>query len=128
MLLNLGNLPTCLAYVSLVILMLHSNSVLSKIRVLAPFGRMALTNYLMQSFIQASFFYGWGLGNFGMGRAQQLGFAIVVICLQVLFSHWWLARFRYGPMEWIWRGITYWHIPELKNAKNVHGQVLNSMS
>ncbi|MFZ6817344.1 DUF418 domain-containing protein [Undibacterium sp. Ji22W] len=114
MLLNLGNLPTCLAYVSIVVLMVHSSSVFSKIKVLAPFGRMALTNYLTQSLVQASFFYGWGLGNFGMGRAQQLGFAIAVICLQVLFSHWWLGRFRYGPMEWVWRAITYWHIPALK--------------
>lgn len=114
MLLNLGNLPTCLAYVSIIVLMVHSSSVFSKIQVLAPFGRMALTNYLMQSLIQASFFYGWGLGNFGLGRAQQLGFAIAVIGLQILFSHWWLGRFRYGPMEWVWRAITYWHIPALK--------------
>lgn len=114
MLLNLGNLPTCLAYVSIVVLMVHSSSVFSNIKVLAPFGRMALTNYLTQSLVQASFFYGWGLGNFGMGRAQQLGFAIAVICLQVLFSHWWLGRFRYGPMEWVWRAITYWHIPALR--------------
>jgi uncharacterized protein len=113
-LLNLGNLPTCLAYVSIIVLMVHSNSIFSKIQVLAPFGRMALTNYLMQSLIQASFFYGWGLGHYGMGRASQLGFAVGVIILQVLFSHWWLARFRYGPMEWIWRGITYWQIPALR--------------
>lgn len=119
MLLNLGNLPTCLAYVSLIVLAVHSTSALSKIRVLAPLGRMALTNYLMQSLIQASFFYGWGLGNFGLGRAQQLGFAVAVICLQVLFSHWWLGRFRYGPMEWVWRAITYWQIPDLKIARPV---------
>ena len=114
MLLNLGNLPTCLAYLSIVVLMLHSNSVFSKIKVLAPFGRMALTNYLMQSLVQASFFYGWGLGHFGLGRAQQLGFAVCVICLQVLFSHWWLARFRYGPLEWVWRAVTYWQIPAMR--------------
>uniref|UniRef100_UPI0037520F92 DUF418 domain-containing protein n=1 Tax=Undibacterium sp. TaxID=1914977 RepID=UPI0037520F92 len=98
-LLMLASLPASLAYVSVVVLMLHSSSIFSKIQVLAPFGRMALTNYLMQSVIQASFFYGWGLGNFGMGRAQQLGFAVLVICFQILYSHWWLARFRYGPLE-----------------------------
>ena len=114
MLLQLGNLPSCLAYLSIVVLMLHSDSLFSNIKVLAPFGRMALTNYLMQSLIQASFFYGWGLGYFGLGRAQQLGFAVCVICLQVLFSHWWLARFRYGPMEWVWRAVTYWQIPAMK--------------
>jgi uncharacterized membrane protein YeiB len=112
--LSLASLPTSLAYVSVVVLMLHSTSIFSKIQVLAPFGRMALTNYLMQSLIQASFFYGWGLGNFGMGRAQQLGFAVLVICFQILFSHWWLARFRYGPLEWVWRAVTYWQIPKMK--------------
>lgn len=110
----LANLPTCLGYVSAVILMVYSTSIFSKIKVLAPFGRMALTNYLTQSLIQASFFYGWGLGQYGMGRASQLAFAIGIVCLQVVFSHWWLARFRYGPMEWIWRGITYWQVPALR--------------
>ncbi|MBC3830019.1 DUF418 domain-containing protein [Undibacterium amnicola] len=114
MILNLANLPTCLAYVSIVVLMLYSGSIFAKIQVLAPFGRMALTNYLTQSVIQASFFYGWGLGNFGLGRAQQLGFAVAVICSQVLFSHWWLGRFRYGPLEWVWRAVTYWEMPAMK--------------
>ena len=114
----LANLPTCLGYVSAVILMVYSTSIFSKIKVLAPFGRMALTNYLTQSLIQASFFYGWGLGQYGMGRASQLAFAIGVVCIQVAFSHWWLARFRYGPMEWIWRGITYWQVPALRIDSN----------
>lgn len=112
--LNLANFPTCLAYVSLVILALYSNTIFSKIKVLAPFGRMALTNYLSQSLIQASVFYGWGLGYFGMGRAQQLGFAVVVILCQIVFSHLWLSQFRYGPMEWLWRAITYWKIPAFR--------------
>lgn len=112
-LVSLASLPTCLAYVSIVVLMVYSSSVFANIKVLAPYGRMALTNYLMQSLIQASFFYGWGFGHFGMGRASQLAFAIGVICLQVVFSHLWLRNFKYGPMEWIWRGITYWQIPSL---------------
>lgn len=123
-LIRLGSLPACLAYVSVVVLMVHSNSIFSKISVLAPMGRMALTNYLMQSVIQASFFYGWGLGYFGLGRAQQLGFAVLVLVLQCIFSHWWLARFRYGPMEWVWRGITYWKIPELRiESKQLNPQL-----
>lgn len=123
-LIRLGSLPACLAYVSIVVLMVHSNSIFSKISVLAPMGRMALTNYLMQSVIQASFFYGWGFGHFGMGRAQQLGFAVLVLVLQCIFSHWWLARFRYGPMEWVWRGITYWKIPELRiESKQLNPQL-----
>lgn len=124
-LVRLGSLPACLAYVSIVVLMVHSSSLFSKISVLAPMGRMALTNYLMQSLIQASFFYGWGFGHFGLGRAQQLGFAVLVLVLQCIFSHWWLARFRYGPMEWVWRGITYWKIPELRiESKQLNPQLV----
>ena len=110
----LGNLPACIAYVSIIVLMLHSGGVLSRIRVLAPLGRMALTNYLTHSILGTMFFYGYGLGNWGMGRAKQVLFVFVVIAIQVVFCHWWLARFRYGPMEWLWRAITYWQVPPMR--------------
>lgn len=113
-LMMLGNLPACLGYVGLVVLMLHSNTVFSKIRVLAPVGRMALTNYLTQTLVCTLYFYGYGLGHWGMPRAQQFLFVAVVYAAQVVFSHWWLARFRYGPMEWLWRGFTYRQIPRLR--------------
>jgi len=113
-LLMLGNLPACLGYVGLVVTMLHSRTVLSRIRVLAPLGRMALTNYLMQSLICMSVFYGFGLGRWGLPRAQQVLFVAVVYAAQIAFSHWWLARFRYGPMEWLWRGFTYRQVPPLR--------------
>lgn len=115
-LLNLGNLPASVGYVSLVILMLHSAGWFAKIRVLAPFGRMALTNYLAQSVIASMFFYGYGLGHWGMGRALQLVFVAVVVIVQIALSHWWLARFRFGPMEWLWRAVTYWHLPPMRIA------------
>lgn len=110
----LGNLPASLGYASMVILMLHSASWLSNIRVLAPFGRMALTNYLMQSLVCAFFFYDWGLGYFGMGRAAQLGFALGLCAVQVVLSHLWLQRFRYGPLEWLWRAVTYLNLPPMR--------------
>ena len=110
----LGNLPACLGYVGLVVVMLHSDSVFARIRVLAPFGRMALTNYLMQSVICSFYFFGYGLGSWGMARAWQVLFVAVVLCLQVGFSHWWLARYRFGPMEWLWRGLTYRQTPLMR--------------
>ncbi|MEO5894878.1 MAG: DUF418 domain-containing protein [Vicinamibacterales bacterium] len=109
----LGNLPACLGYVGMVVVMLHSNTVLSRIRVLGPAGRMALTNYLTQSLISATYCYGYAMGHWGMPRAQQVLFVIVVYAAQIAFSHWWLARFDYGPMEWLWRGFTYWQVPPL---------------
>jgi uncharacterized protein len=49
-----------------------------------------------------------------MGRAMQVGFVFTVIALQVVFSTWWLSKFRYGPMEWLWRAITYWQLPPMR--------------
>lgn len=113
----LGNLPASLGYASLVILMLHSASLFNKVSVLAPFGRMALTNYLSQSLIASIYFFGYGFGHWGASRVDQMLFVAVVVVLQIAFSHFWLARFRYGPMEWLWRAITYWTIPPMRIAK-----------
>ncbi|HRD96441.1 MAG TPA: DUF418 domain-containing protein [Rubrivivax sp.] len=113
----LGNLPASLGYVGLVVTLLHSSGPASRLRMLAPLGRMALTNYLLQSLICAIYFFGFGLGQWGMPRAQQLVFVVVVFAAQVAFSHWWLQRFRYGPMEWLWRGFTYRQVPPLRVAR-----------
>lgn len=110
----LGNLPASLGYVSLVILMLYSGSPLNKVRLLAPFGRMALTNYLLQSLAASSFFLGYGLGHWGTSRVNQMAFVAVLAVVQIVFSHLWLSRFRYGPLEWMWRAVTYWQIPPMR--------------
>jgi len=110
----LGNLPASVGYVSLVILMLYSASPLNKVSVLAPFGRMALTNYLTQSLVASTFFFGYGFGNWGMSRVDQMLFVVVLAALQIVFSGVWLAHFRYGPVEWLWRAITYWTFPPMR--------------
>jgi uncharacterized protein len=74
----------------------------------APIGRMAFTNYLMQSVIFGWLFYGYGLGLFGkLGVAAALAIGTGVYILQVAFSAWWLQRFFYGPVEWLWRSAMY---------------------
>jgi len=110
----IGNLPACLGYVGLIVLMLNSDTVFSRVRVLAPLGRMALTNYLTHSLVSSLVFYHYGLGLFGIPRATQVVFVFTVIALQVVFCHIWLAFFRYGPMEWLWRAITYWQLPQFR--------------
>jgi uncharacterized membrane protein YeiB len=115
-LLTLGSLPACLGYVSAVVLMLHSRGPLSRIALLAPAGRMALTNYLCQSLLQSIFFYGYFMGHWGMPRAWQILFVVSVFSLQVAFSHWWLSKFLYGPMEWLWRAATYWQLPAMRRT------------
>ena len=80
-------------------------------RRLAPLsyvGRMALTNYLLQSIICTLIFYGYGLGLYGkFGAAGTIVLAVAIYVLQVFFSNWWLRRFQFGPMEWLWRTLTY---------------------
>jgi uncharacterized protein len=74
----------------------------------APLGRMAFTNYIAQSIVFGWIFYGYGLGLFGqLGVTGALGIGLAVYFVQVLFSAWWLGRYRYGPVEWLWRTLMY---------------------
>jgi uncharacterized protein len=115
-LLMLGNLPASLGYIGLVVVMLNSASRFARIKVLAPFGRMALTNYLTHSLVFSFVFYGYGMGHFGVERIWQFACVCAMVMVQVPVSHLWLSRFRYGPVEWLWRAITYWHIPAMRIA------------
>jgi uncharacterized protein len=75
---------------------------------LAPVGRMALTNYLMQTVICVFIFYGYGFGQFGkVGALAATLIALAIFLFQILTSALWLKYFSYGPMEWIWRQLTY---------------------
>lgn len=80
-------------------------------RWLTPFswmGRMALTNYIMQSVIGTIIFYGYGYGFYSKVDTDNSFVLIAVIYIgQVVFSRWWLEYFRYGPLEWLWRVLTY---------------------
>lgn len=82
-------------------------------RWLVPVGRMALTNYLTQSLVLMLLLQGFG---FGLGAsttpAGMIGIALSIMCAQLLFSHWWMARHAQGPMEALWRRYTYRRKPE----------------
>jgi uncharacterized protein len=81
----------------------------------APVGRMALTNYLMQSVILGYIFYGYGLGLFGrLGLGEAMAIGICVYVAQTVFSGCWLRRYSFGPAEWIWRTATYGAAPPLR--------------
>jgi uncharacterized membrane protein YeiB len=75
---------------------------------------MALTDYLMQSVVCTLFFYHYTTGLFGkIGPAIGLIPTFVLYSAQVVFSNWWLSRYRFGPMEWLWRGLTYGKFPSM---------------
>ncbi|WP_204680478.1 DUF418 domain-containing protein [Dyella flava] len=106
-----------LAYAASLILLLRGDAS----RLLAPFaatGRIAFTNYLTQSMLMTSIFYG-GRGAL-MGEVDRPALWGIVICvwvLQLIWSPLWLARFEMGPLEWVWRYLTYGHrVPFVKRA------------
>jgi uncharacterized protein len=90
-------------------------------RFIAPFaavGRMALTDYLMQSVLCTLFFYHYTTGLYGrVGPALAWVPVIVLYSAQVVFSNWWLSKYRFGPMEWLWRGLTYGKFPAMRKSE-----------
>ncbi|QWP76305.1 DUF418 domain-containing protein [Lysobacter sp. K5869] len=81
----------------------------------APAGRMALTHYLAQSLIATWALYGHGLGQWGRWSYSELILAaLALFAAQMAFSAWWLRRFRFGPVEWLWRAFTYGRWPALR--------------
>jgi len=85
--------------------------------VFAPAGRMALTNYLSHSAINYLLFFGFGLALMGrVGLLVCLGLTIVVYVLQLVVSRWWLARWNYGPFEWLWRWWTHGARPAFRRV------------
>lgn len=104
----------CLMYVSLFVLLTGSGQRLAP---LASLGRTALSNYLLQSLVWSTVFYGYGLGLFGeVSRAWLPAAALGFWLLQIPLSHWWLRHFRFGPAEWLWRSLTYGRRQPMRHA------------
>ena len=84
----------------------------------APYGRMALTNYVFQSLLGTFLFFGWGLGYLvELRNSYTFLIALAVIVMQMLISKWWLKKFQYGPLEWLWRSITFFKWYPFKKTK-----------
>lgn len=84
---------------------------------LAAAGRMAFTNYLTTSIVMTTIFYGYGLGLFGsVGRAALYLFCFGMWAAMLLWSKPWLERFRYGPLEWLWRSLSRWQVQPMRKA------------
>jgi uncharacterized protein len=105
---TIGNLALSFFYASALILLAQRHAWKSRLAPLAAVGRMALSNYLFQSLVCTTLFYSYGLGLFGkVGPAAGLALSFAIYSVQVPLSVWWLRRFRFGPMEWVWSSMTY---------------------
>ena len=114
----LSSLPMALAYIAFIMLLCKSSIKQVLFNWLAPVGKMALTNYLMQSIIATTIFYGHGLGLFGnYGRAELYLFVFGIWFFQIIFSHFWMRYFLFGPFEWLWRSLTYCKLQPMRKAK-----------
>ena len=104
-----GAVFASVGYAALLILLVTRDVLRGLRRALAAVGQMALTNYLLHSIVTSIVFLGWGFGFAGrLDYAEQLLFVAAMWAGQLLVSPLWLARFRFGPVEWLWRSLTYW--------------------
>jgi uncharacterized protein len=96
-------------YVATIVRAMHSERWRRRLAPITLAGRMPLSNYLLQTLIAVCLFYNWGLGLWGkVGPALDLVLAVAIFfVVQVPLSRWWLSRFQLGPMEYLWRVLTY---------------------
>ncbi len=114
---HFGRLGMGLGYIGLVVLFAKSSGFVRLRSGLASVGRMALTNYLMHSLFALLIFSGAGLGLVGvLSRAQLYPIVIAIWIVQLFFSEWWLLRFQFGPVEWVWRMLTYGKRPAFRRS------------
>lgn len=111
----IGGIAFSLCYISIITLLFIGGKANFLSKTLVPMGRMALTNYLMQSTICAFIFHSYGLGFYGKVAVWQgILLCFLIYALQVIFSRIWLSYFNFGPLEWLWRSLTYGKFQEMK--------------
>lgn len=116
---QLARMLRSLGFFGLIMLLYKSGWFKWLIELFRPVGQMAFTNYLMQSLIGGLFFYGIGFNYFGKLERYELYYYVAVVWLaEIIWSHIWLRYFRFGPLEWLWRSLTYWKIQPIKRNKS----------
>jgi uncharacterized protein len=114
---NVNRPLLCVAYIAAITLLFQNDRVRRVLLVLQAPGRMPLTSYLTQSLVATTIFYSHGFALFGrVGPLVGLAISFAIFAAQVAWSRWWLARFRFGPLEWLWRAATYGKLPALRQG------------
>jgi uncharacterized protein len=112
-----GQLGLCIFYITLLYSIFETNIGKRILKLLIPMGRMALSNYLLQTIIMIIIFYPFGFKLFGKtGLFIPACIAISILVIQIIFSTLWLKRFKFGPFEWLWRSLTYKKWIKMRNV------------
>lgn len=113
-----GSVLTALGYTGVVMLIARSACCKGFKNVFSAVGRMAFTNYILMSVLGMFIFYGNGLGLFGsVERIEQIYIMLGIWVVVLVISPLWLKHFRFGPLEWLWRVLTYWHYQPMKKSR-----------
>ena len=105
---NISYPALALSYASFIALRYSEPAWHKVLHPLAALGRMALTVYVGQSVIYTTIYYGYGLGQYGqLGPAHIIFLSAIIFGLEILVCNWWMNRYRFGPLEWLWRSATY---------------------
>jgi uncharacterized protein len=113
-----GSLLVAAGHIGLVMNLVKSGSLAGLMSRFAAVGRMAFTNYLLHSLILTTVFYGYGFNLYSeIPRFGLMGIVVAVIIFQLWLSPLWLARFRFGPAEWLWRSLTYWQLQPMRRPQ-----------
>jgi uncharacterized protein len=115
-----GSVLVSLGWMSGILLLLKKRALPALTNRLAAVGRMAFTNYIMHTLLCGLIFYGHGLGLFGqVERAGQLMVVLAIWAFQLWLSPVWLRHFRFGPLEWLWRSLTYWQTQPMRVVRQM---------
>ena len=119
---DIANTAMTFLYIALFTVLYRKSKPKKWLAKLAPYGRMALTNYVLQSIIGTLLLYGWGFGLIGeLKHLYTFAIALIIIILQVWISKKWLSAFNYGPLEWVWRSLTFFKSFPLKKFESNKG-------
>ncbi len=115
---DLVNIAITIALLCLFVILYRKEKWRKRLDVFKAYGRTALSNYVLQSVIGTFFFYKWGLGYIGtLSNTYSFIAALLLIVFQIGISIWWMKRFYYGPLEWIWRSCTYFKVYPFRRSK-----------
>ena len=115
----IGGPATAIFYATSIILLMRYKWWNHKLSYLGYVGRLSLSNYLFQSLVSTTLFYGYGFGLYGKVSPFYGSLIVIIIfTIQIILSKLWLSKFIIGPAEWVWRSLTYMKVQQFKRVNN----------